>query len=536
MDDLFCPNCGARQSSTGARFCYRCGQPLVLPDDPEQSISLDDETAAAAGGAAVGSRVEWPGASPSRPVNRGAGYTSPETTGAGGPPRGIPQNVSVYETPPRRDNWLLPAGLLLAALLGFLAWRGVQAVVGPTQPVWTPGATAQVGGPVAGVTGTMTPEVPISRARPPTATLPPTIAASPTAPLTATAAPAETPAPGAPPATATVSQIATVLRSATQTAVPASPTAVPTATTGAPTPGGALTGASGRLIAYVSEESGRPQIHVVQADGRNGQQLTTEGANRSPAWAPDNSALYYVSERGDRSGIYRFDLATGREDPVALGTGLGRPQPVAGVALSARQQVGGGYRLILADRTIFELNRPFDYHWLPDGSQVLIDPLSDPREIYKVNLADGNVTTVTPQRSWNASWGPGGEVLFVSNNPGVAFVFVSDNNGDNVRRVSPEDKWAQAPAWSPDGQWIAYVAGDGPAWNLYRMNTNGEGPTRLAEAANPAKSPSWEPGSGRLVLESNARSNWDIVVVDLQGNAQTVAGAAADEYDPAWSN
>ena len=68
------------------------------------------------------------------------------------------------------------------------------------------------------------------------------------------------------------------------------------------------------------------------------------------------------------------------------------------------------------------------------------------------------------------------------------------------------------------------------------MNERGAEITRLALAANPDKSPMWEPNSRRLAFESNGAGNWDVVVVDLSGQAIAVANTAANEYDPAWSN
>ena len=45
----------------------------------------------------------------------------------------------------------------------------------------------------------------------------------------------------------------------------------------------------------------------------------------------------------------------------------------------------------------------------------------------------------------------------------------------------------------------------------------------------------WEPNSSRLAFESDAGGSRDIIVVDLNGNTRTVAGTAANEYDPAWA-
>src|SRR5260221_6689879 len=56
-------------------------------------------------------------------------------------------------------------------------------------------------------------------------------------------------------------------------------------------------------IAFVSERDGVPRIYVMDADGKNQQQLTTEEATR-PAWSWDDKQIAFTSYRTGSDKIY----------------------------------------------------------------------------------------------------------------------------------------------------------------------------------------------------------------------------------------
>ena len=84
----------------------------------------------------------------------------------------------------------------------------------------------------------------------------------------------------------------------------------------------------GDLVAFHGAiERGR--YHILVADladgGRVLRQLTTEGNNEDPSWAPDGRHLVFVGERYWGYGLFIVDVATGRVRPIVSGRRVGLP-------------------------------------------------------------------------------------------------------------------------------------------------------------------------------------------------------------------
>lgn len=82
------------------------------------------------------------------------------------------------------------------------------------------------------------------------------------------------------------------------------------------------------LVAFHGRlESGR--FHILVADLANGgrrlRQLTSEGNNEDPSWAPDGRHIAFVGERSWGFGLFVVDVATGRLRLLVAGQNVGLP-------------------------------------------------------------------------------------------------------------------------------------------------------------------------------------------------------------------
>jgi TolB protein len=73
----------------------------------------------------------------------------------------------------------------------------------------------------------------------------------------------------------------------------------------------------------------RGRYHILVADladgGRVLRQLTTEGNNEDPSWAPDGRHLVFVAERSWGYGLFVVDVASGNMRPLVTGRRVGLP-------------------------------------------------------------------------------------------------------------------------------------------------------------------------------------------------------------------
>jgi Tol biopolymer transport system component len=431
-------------------------------------------------------------------------------------------------------------GVLISLLLLFLGpLRNVLSA--REAPAWTPPGTET---PVTGaITSTallppgMSAAQATARARNGTATPAPTwtpgvdLGAVKGSPTVSGALPTLIPAPTTTPrATATLPP----------TAVQPAATLAPTATiepTSAPDTGAALPGAisGGRALAFVSDRTGSPQVWVMDASGGNQMQVTQMGNNRAPAWSTDNRFLYYIGERSGDTSVYRLDVTTGREERVLSDASIVSARPLPNGQLARLRMEEGRYTLYVGDRRLYQLDRSFQFQFSPDGRRVVIDPNAAPRVISVVDVATTQAVEVAPANSWNAAWGAGNRLAYISDRTGVASVYIAGPNGEEARAISPGDKWSQAPAFSSDGSAVAFIGGDGPAWNVYVAPATGGDARRVGGPANPGKSPLWQPAGSLLAYESDRAGNWDIFVTDPQGNERNLTDAPGNDSDPAWT-
>jgi serine/threonine-protein kinase len=123
------------------------------------------------------------------------------------------------------------------------------------------------------------------------------------------------------------------------------------------------------------------------------------------------------------------------------------------------------------------------------------------------------------------------------NPTGTALVYASTSAGDRRSRVytlntvatageSTEPRstrYGQSPAWSPDGNWIAYngIDDEGQQAGLWLMRPDGSDARPLTDRASDMR-PAWLPDGSAIVFMSRDRdTNWELYRLDLADGAVT---------------
>jgi Tol biopolymer transport system component len=99
----------------------------------------------------------------------------------------------------------------------------------------------------------------------------------------------------------------------------------------------------------------------------------------------------------------------------------------------------------------------------------------------------------------------------VSNRDGREYVYVANADASAVGRLA----LGSAPAWSWDGEKIAYVADSGAG--IHVMDPDGSNQLRLTQRGG---SPAWSP-DGRIIFEMFDTGSWGIFVMDADGTGIT---------------
>ena len=113
---------------------------------------------------------------------------------------------------------------------------------------------------------------------------------------------------------------------------------------------------------------------------------------------------------------------------------------------------------------------------------------------------------------------------------------VADADGYGPRIITESSEPLMSPAWSPDGQNLAYVSFEGKASAVYvqRLATGDRRRVSARRGINGA--PAWSPDGQKLALTLSRDGNLDIYVLDLASQGLTrITSDPAIDTEPEWS-
>jgi serine/threonine protein kinase len=265
-------------------------------------------------------------------------------------------------------------------------------------------------------------------------------------------------------------------------------------------------------IAFVSERLGLPQIFIINIDGSELSQLSNiaDGACQ-PTWSPDGQHLLFTSpcqkkaKQYPNAGIFIMN---------ADGTDVRPFITLVGGVFDAEWS-GAGVAF-----TYFENNRPGIWIAGEDGSEV--------QRISRANSIDSQ-----------PNWSPEGDKLVFVNtsalgSPTIFWMFSDGSFPGNNPEYVTRNQIVSSPDWSPTGKYVAYTA-DNVHIFLIEWDAKGYNEIQLT-IKGPNADPAWSPDGQWLAFESwRETANHDIYVMMINGSQ--VIRLTTDEawdYQPAW--
>lgn len=228
-------------------------------------------------------------------------------------------------------------------------------------------------------------------------------------------------------------------------------------------------------------------IHAVRP-GEEPAAFTSGRKDRKPRVAPDGTWLAFVAERGDGVRIY----------VAPLGGGEAAPLGPAYDAISALAWAPDGQRLAFVAKTALE----------PESARIAVDERSGARHIRGLPFKSDDAGLLDGRR----------EHLHT-----IALANAA------VTRVTTGDFDVEAPAWSPDGSRIAFVASIGTPEasfisDVFAVAATGGEPVRLTRGRGIAMDPAWSPDGARVAYVGHERGDDAGGRLDLEPMIVATAG------------
>jgi TolB protein len=116
-------------------------------------------------------------------------------------------------------------------------------------------------------------------------------------------------------------------------------------------------------------------------------------------------------------------------------------------------------------------------------------------------------------------------------------LIVADADGENARVVLESRQPLMSPAWSADGEWLAYVSFEGRVSGIYVQRVRTGERRRVSARLGINGAPAFSPDGRRLALTLSGRGgNLDIYTLDLATQALTrITDDPAIDTEPEWS-
>lgn len=178
------------------------------------------------------------------------------------------------------------------------------------------------------------------------------------------------------------------------------------------------------------------------------------------------------------------------------------------------------------------------------ANQIVFDSSrSGNTEVYILDIVSGAITQLTSNEilgtdSRFPDFAPGGgQVVFVSENEeGRGQLFVVDSKGNGLRQLTDDEAVYENPAWSPDGEWIAFEKAKHGEWGLYLIRPDGSSLKRIGSTDVNLFHPSWSPDASQVAVVTGDEEAWMVGVLDMHdGKVRRFAEPGTGVGSVKWS-
>lgn len=261
-----------------------------------------------------------------------------------------------------------------------------------------------------------------------------------------------------------------------------------------------------RLV-FSSDRDGDHEIFIMNADGSGVQQLTFNNVNDDkPSWSKDGTRIAWESEIDADFEIFVMNADGSNQRQITDNdvNDWGPAWSPDSSQIAFHSDEAGNIDLYTmnadgTDRTQVTTNSGTDRSpsWSPDGLELIYySDSSGGRELYRISAQGGSAVRLTNNTFYD------GQPDWSLNGTGIVFgstredsnseIFLMRTNGSNILRLTNSAGVDDDPVWSPDGRQIAYESDADGDFDIWIMNVDGNGAVNLTEANDSTDwSPDW---------------------------------------------
>ncbi len=264
--------------------------------------------------------------------------------------------------------------------------------------------------------------------------------------------------------------------------------------------------------------------------------------------------IYFVSRRSGHKEIWAMDYDGENQHQITHQNSISLSPRISpdGSRLAFSSMTRSGWDILMYS---MDLNRLVTFPkfggtnlspaWSEDGSKLAFSSsrTGDP-EIFVVDQSGANLKRLTVSKLPNVSpvWNPktGAQIAWVSGRTGLPQIYTMESDGTNVQRITDEG-YAVSPAWSPNGQFLAfswirhYGPGAPGAQDIYLMDIASKQWVQLTHDGGRNDFPSWSPDGRHIVFESSRSGGEQIWTMLADGTNQKALTNSGSNTQPNWS-
>ncbi len=177
----------------------------------------------------------------------------------------------------------------------------------------------------------------------------------------------------------------------------------------------------------------------------------------------------------------------------------------------------------------------------PDGSKIAFTGIAkafgaNNNEIFTANTDGTNITKLTQNNSWDSypAWSADGQrIAFSYSENDTSGLGIIDINLGNETLITQSSAYDRAPSWSPTSETIAFVSDRDGTSNIYTIQSDGTNLVQITEDMGNNLYPKWSP-DGSIISFSSDREGlgFQVYVMNADGtNPYRVTTSHFDNSD-----